>query len=114
MDIPVTLNLLEDKHTSNFEQLASMSLIHQEDNCSLIILSFAENTPANLIDQLREGCKESLTYHIIRTDKLDPPPTTNQPYRWLKDECICSRDEYLLLEINDATCTLKLKLKGGH
>jgi hypothetical protein len=115
MAIPVTINLLENKHTSDFEELASMNLIDQKDNCSLIVLSYdAKNIPANLINQLREGCKDSNTYHIIRTDKTDPPRTDNQTHYWLKDECLCSRDEYLLREINDAKCTLTLELKGDH
>jgi hypothetical protein len=114
MPIPVTINLLEDKHTSDFEELASMNLIDQKDNCSLIVLSYdAKNIPANLIDQLRDGYKESRTYHIVRTDKPDLPRTANQIY-WLKDECLSSRDEYLLREINDAKCTLTLELKGDH
>jgi hypothetical protein len=100
MDIPVTLNLLKDKHTSNFEPLASMRLIHQEGGSyTYIVLSYEpEESNEKFITSLKEACAELRSYHVIPTETPD---------------CWLTREEYLLIGFNETEFMICLEVKGS-
>jgi hypothetical protein len=99
MNIPVTLNLLKDRHTSNFEWLGSMSLIYQESDYLRIILFYEpESTTENFVICLEEACKELRSFYV----NCDNPPKN-----WPK------REEYFICGFNYTEHMIMLQVRGN-